>query len=181
MTDDISHCRRVRRVRPDDGRLRIDNARKAVAGAIKADMRHGVLHNEQFAIHFNHAGCVMKAFLGIFLGLTVGVLVDVGVAQAHDPETGQANWITEGAYASPQTGVHCCGPHDCDRLDQAEVKATPRGFVLHAFKDELVPYSEATPSEDGKYWRCHTAIINGLDGSRSGGERRCFFAPVGTE
>jgi hypothetical protein len=123
----------------------------------------------------------MKAFLGIFLGLVAWALIDLVPAQAHDPDTGQPNWITEGAYSSPQTGVHCCGQHDCDRLDPTQVQATPRGFVLHAFRDEVVPYSEATPSEDGKYWRCHTAIINGIDGSRSGGDRRCFFAPVGTE
>jgi hypothetical protein len=102
-------------------------------------------------------------------------------ADAHDPDTGEPNWITHGEYVSAQTGVHCCGPRDCERLDEKQVQATPRGYVLHAFKDEVVPYSEATPSEDGKYWRCHTAIINSLDGSASGGDRRCFFAPVGSQ
>jgi hypothetical protein len=102
-------------------------------------------------------------------------------AHAHDPDTGESNWINDGAYVSPQTGVHCCGPSDCQRLDPKLVEATPRGLVLHAFKDELVPYSQATPSEDGHYWRCHTAIINQMDGSSTGGDRRCFFAPVGTE
>lgn len=114
------------------------------------------------------------------LGLAV-LLSGAVRADAHDPDTGQPNWITEGSYSSPQTGVHCCGPNDCERLDPNLVQATPRGFVLHTYKDELVPYAEATPSEDGKYWRCHTALINHLDGSRSGGERRCFFAPLGTE
>jgi len=33
---------------------------------------------------------------------------------------------------------------------------------------ETVPYSEALPSEDGKYWRCQ----------RPNGTRRCFFAPL---
>ncbi|MGG6494697.1 UNVERIFIED_CONTAM: hypothetical protein NY603_17310 [Bacteroidetes bacterium 56_B9] len=112
----------------------------------------------------------------------VAVLVlGTAAARAHDPDTGKPNWIAEGAYSSPQTGVHCCGPNDCERLDPTLVQATPRGFVLHAFRDELVPYTEATPSEDGKYWRCHTTLVNHLDGTQSGGERRCFFAPVGTE
>jgi len=121
------------------------------------------------------------ATLTALLGLATVVLLGTAAARAHDPDTGQPNWITEGAYSSPQTGVHCCGPNDCERLDPKQVQATPRGFVLHAFRDEVVPYTEATPSEDGKYWRCHTTLINHLDGSQSGGERRCFFAPVGTE
>jgi hypothetical protein len=120
---------------------------------------------------------------GILLGVLTGTAVLVGgivAAQAHDPDTGEPNWITNGHYMSSD-GVHCCGPKDCDRLDANLVQATPQGFVLHAFHDELVPYNEATPSEDGHYWRCHTTVYKGPDGARIGGERRCFFAPVGTE
>lgn len=102
-------------------------------------------------------------------------------ARAHDPDTGQPNWITEGNY-SGQDGIHCCGPKDCDRLDPAQVQATPRGFVLHAYKDELVPYDQATPSEDGHFWRCHSSIIRGIKNEIiNPGERRCFFAPIGTD
>lgn len=92
-------------------------------------------------------------------------------AAAHDPDTGKPNWIDSGRYVSPQTGVHCCGPNDCERLDPSRVEATPNGLVLHAFNDEIVPYAEATPSEDGAYWRCHSADKR----------RRCFFAPVGSQ
>ena len=102
-------------------------------------------------------------------------------AAAHDPDTGAPNWITEGGYTSPQTGVHCCGPNDCERLDPKAVQATPSGYVLHGFGDELVPYKEATPSEDGAFWRCHTWITRFADGSTVGGARRCFFAPAGTQ
>jgi hypothetical protein len=91
--------------------------------------------------------------------------------RAHDPDTGLPNWITNGHYLSPDTGVHCCGPRDCERLDPGLVEATPGGLILHAYDDEVVPYSEATPSEDGHFWRCH--------GSNQ--QRRCFFAPVGTQ
>jgi hypothetical protein len=100
---------------------------------------------------------------------------------AHDPDSGRPNWITFGDYKSPQTGVHCCGPNDCERLDTRTVQSTAGGFVLHAFDDELVPYSEATPSEDGQYWRCHTGHRWNPDGSPDKTTRRCFFAPVGSQ
>ncbi|MGO9361256.1 MAG: hypothetical protein ACLP1D_26870 [Xanthobacteraceae bacterium] len=123
----------------------------------------------------------MDPFPGIFLALAAALLVEPVAALAHDPDTGKPNWITDGAYRNRATGARCCGPKDCDRLDAKQVQATPRGFILHAYNDELVPYSEATPSEDGKYWRCHGTVFNHVDGSKSGGERLCFFAPVGTE
>jgi hypothetical protein len=103
-------------------------------------------------------------------------------ARSHDPDTGESNWINDGRYVSPQTGVHCCGPNDCERLDPAKVEPTPGGIILHAYGDEVVPWSEATPSQDKFYWRCHTAIIRGLDGAPVDGmygKRRCFFAPLG--
>jgi hypothetical protein len=92
-----------------------------------------------------------------------------GRAWAHDPDTGESNWISRGQYLAPDTGVHCCGPRDCERLDPKRIEVTPNGLILHAYDDELVPFNEATPSEDGAYWRCH--------GSHN--QRRCFFAPVG--
>lgn len=113
--------------------------------------------------------------------ILVAVLLAAAMpAFAHDPGTGAPNWITQGHYVSPQTGVHCCGPNDCERIASADVQPRPDGLWLKTF-GELVPYSQATPSEDGQYWRCHTEIINRLDGSKSGGDRRCFFAPVGTQ
>lgn len=125
--------------------------------------------------------CRAKLYLYLALLVLVG-LVSLQ-AQAHDPDTGRPNWITNGQYASPQTGAHCCGPQDCEPLDPELIEATSNGFVLHAFKDEIVPYAEATPSEDGKYWRCHTAYLRNMDGTEMDGsnKRRCFFAPVGTQ
>jgi hypothetical protein len=79
-------------------------------------------------------------------------------ASAHD------FWINHGNYKSPD-GTHCCGDNDCRALAPEEVKITPRGYAL--MNGELVPFSEAQPSEDGEYWRC----------KRYDGSRRCFFAP----
>lgn len=80
-------------------------------------------------------------------------------AAAHD------FWINWGGYRSPVDGTHCCGDNDCHELSADEVKITPRGYALA--NGELVPFSEAQPSEDGEYWRC----------KRYDGSRRCFFAP----
>ncbi len=88
-------------------------------------------------------------------------------ALAHDAQ-GRPNWIAEGAYRSKE-GVHCCGPTDCETLDSAEVQVRPDGIWLARFK-ELVPFDQATPSEDGKIWRCHNMV----------GDRRCFFMGYGT-
>jgi hypothetical protein len=81
-----------------------------------------------------------------------------GQAQAHD------SWINWGGYKSP-SGEHCCGDNDCQVLEPSQVKITQRGYAL--INGELVPFSEAQPSEDGNYWRC----------KRYNGSRRCFFAP----
>lgn len=91
-------------------------------------------------------------------------------AFAHDPDTGQPNWITKGEYRG-KDGVHCCGPNDCEKVDRTRIKFTPNGIVLLDFNNEVVPYTEAAPSEDQFFWRCHK--YNELK------ERRCFFAPVG--
>jgi hypothetical protein len=80
------------------------------------------------------------------------------------PAFGHDFWINHGHYKSP-TGEHCCGPNDCQRVDAASVRITPRGYQLVG--GELVPFAEAQTSEDGEYWRC----------KRYDGSRRCFFAP----
>jgi hypothetical protein len=108
-------------------------------------------------------GDVMRAF--IFLVLAMGMLTRAGFA--HDAQ-GRPNWIAEGAYRGPD-GVHCCGPSDCEQLSSEEVQVRPDGIWLSRFK-ELVPFDQATPSEDGKTWRCHNYA----------GERRCFFMKYGS-
>jgi hypothetical protein len=50
-------------------------------------------------------------------------------------------------------------------LADGDVIATSAGYFIKS-AEETVPYSEATPSTDGRYWRCQW-----------GGLRKCFFAP----
>lgn len=82
-------------------------------------------------------------------------------AWAHD------HWISHGGYRGPVNNEWCCGAEDCVIIPEAQVKPNGLGYLLTGNK-ETVPYSEALPSEDGKYWRCQ----------RPNGTRRCFFAPL---
>jgi hypothetical protein len=110
----------------------------------------------------------MKPFL--VLSLVLGLSAAPGMVpplRAHDAN-GNPNWIAEGAYRG-RDGVHCCGPSDCEMLDFSEVQVRTDGIWLARFK-ELVPFEQATPSEDGKIWRCHNMS----------GDRRCFFWGYGT-
>ncbi len=90
----------------------------------------------------------------------------LGLAFLSSPAFAHDFWINHGNYKSPIDGVHCCGDNDCRALAPEDVKITPRGYAL--MNGELVPFSEAQPSEDGEYWRC----------KRYDGSRRCFFAPL---
>jgi len=87
----------------------------------------------------------------------------LSLASAHGP----AEWIERGGYKNA-AGELCCGERDCFELADADVSVTARGYFVKSIR-ETVPYSEALPSPDGRYWRCQW-----------GGARKCFFAPPGT-
>jgi hypothetical protein len=93
-------------------------------------------------------------------GLTAVAIFSLQLAYAHGP----AEWIQRGGYKNA-VGELCCGEHDCFELSEADVKITPSGYFVISIK-ETVPFSEATPSPDGRFWRCQW-----------GGSRKCFFAP----
>jgi hypothetical protein len=87
----------------------------------------------------------------------------LSLASAHGP----AEWIERGSYKNA-AGELCCGERDCFELADGDVTITARGYFVKSTR-ETVPYSEALPSPDGRYWRCQW-----------GGARKCFFAPPGT-
>lgn len=105
----------------------------------------------------------------------VGSIVLAGVlfvrfAFAHGP----AEWIQRGGYKNA-VGELCCGERDCFELADNQVTITSAGYRVSLGRSpggiaffETIPFSEATPSPDGKYWRCQW-----------GGSRKCFFAPPG--
>lgn len=112
----------------------------------------------------------MRVFLtALFLSVTV-------------PAFSHEHWINYGGYRSPADGSSCCGPSDCFTLLPGVVREIKGGFsiktkleVSQGYEyniDMLVPYKEATPSEDNDYHLC----IKYVDGKP---ERRCFFAPTG--
>lgn len=107
-------------------------------------------------------------FAWVYWAAFLLILLAISPALAHDPDTGDPNWITEGAYSGADN-IHCCGPRDCFPIKPDRIKQTPAGFVLLDYENELVPYSEATPSEDKRFWRCQ----------KWDKTRRCFFAPYG--
>jgi len=84
----------------------------------------------------------------------------LSLADAHGP----ADWINRGGYKNA-AGELCCGERDCFELATADVSITAAGYFVHSIR-ETVPFSEALPSPDGRYWRCQW-----------GGSRKCFFAP----
>jgi hypothetical protein len=97
------------------------------------------------------------------LGVTAAAAATIALfsfARAHGP----AEWIQRGGYKNA-AGELCCGERDCFELSDADVRITAAGYYVVSIK-ETIPFSEATPSPDGRYWRCQW-----------GGARKCFFAP----
>jgi len=100
----------------------------------------------------------MRIFVLLVALVLLGLALWVTASSAHGP----AEWIQRGGYKNA-VGELCCGERDCFEVEP--VRATESGYFLPVY-GETIPYSEAMPSPDGKYWRCHW-----------GGQRKCFFAP----
>ena len=99
----------------------------------------------------------------ILAGLAALTMLSLSLAYGHD--TGE--WIQKGGYKNA-LGELCCGERDCFELAEADIKVTNGGYLIKSI-NEVVPFHEATPSPNGKFWRCYW-----------GGKRKCFFAPPGT-
>lgn len=107
--------------------------------------------------------CCTRSFfaLSLFaLSLLAPALLTASMALAHD------NWISRGGLRNT-AGEWCCGDGDCPALNYTP-RITASGYQLQ--DGEVVPFSEAQPSPDGSFVRCH----------RPDGSRRCFFAPPTT-
>lgn len=102
-------------------------------------------------------------FLAFAIALNV---LTCSIAFAHDSQQ-RSDWIGEHYYKSKHGGL-CCGINDCEPLSQEDVEPLANGIWLPRYK-ELVPYDEATPSEDHLNWRCRNAA----------GWRTCFFFKYG--
>lgn len=82
-------------------------------------------------------------------------------ASAH----GDHDWIRKGGYLGVD-GTRCCGQDDCDLVPASRVERTQQGYRLRDF-GMTVPFRQAKPSEDGKFWLCRDDRA----------AMRCFFAP----
>lgn len=122
----------------------------------------------------------MTRILEWIICVLAGAVIVLAIAKTPVHAHYNAQWIQEGNYKNA-VGELCCGERDCGELVAGKVVAMPDGFHVNGvFRitvsatglttdeevHEVVPYSEATPSPDGVYWRC-----------RWGGQRKCFFAP----
>lgn len=92
--------------------------------------------------------------------LAAAILLSPRPGGAHD------HWINDGAYKDPRTGIHCCGPNDCFRFEDADIELRDDGVFVRSLQ-ELVPYNEVQVGEDEHWWRCQ----------KTDGTRRCFFMP----
>ena len=82
---------------------------------------------------------------------------------AHDNPT---DWIGQERRINGK-GELCCGAGvDCFAMLPNAVKMTPAGYQLPS--GEIIPFNKAAPSADKFFWSCEW-----------GGERKCFFAPIG--
>lgn len=122
---------------------------------------------------------VFALFLPIVLACAVSSLF-VSSVFAHEL------WISRNNYKNP-AGEWCCGAEDCGIVSPNAVKTVKGGYALRGpvtygkgvtgndtdgptrseQLNEVVPYSQTLPSQDGAYWRC----------KRPDGSARCFFAP----
>ena len=94
--------------------------------------------------------------------LAAGLLAGTAaMAAAHE----DYDWIRKGGYRGVD-GTSCCGQDDCDQIPASRVESTPLGYRLPDF-GMTIPYRQATPSLDGKFWLCRSDRAT----------MRCFFAP----
>ncbi len=82
-------------------------------------------------------------------------------ASAH----GDHDWIRRGGYIGVD-GTRCCGQDDCEQIPASRVARTAEGYHLRDF-GMIIPFRQAKPSEDGKFWLCRADRAT----------MRCFFVP----
>ncbi len=107
------------------------------------------------------------------------LILVVGIAHAHDSE----QWIADKKLADPVSRSFCCGPVDCQALDDGDVKEVAGGFAVR-FKtgligigdvNETIPYSRAMPfAPDGRYHACLGWTYPNKP------KIRCFITPPGS-
>lgn len=82
---------------------------------------------------------------------------------------GDAAWIMHGPYLD-KSGIHCCGPADCQKAEPGELKPIPGGW-LHVPTGTAIPSDRpgVYPSIDLEMWRCVR-----------GNELKCVFTVTGS-
>jgi len=75
----------------------------------------------------------------------------LGEAKSHN----DASWIMQEPRFVMKSGVHCCGPTDCQRLPKGAVSLTKDGYVVLR-TGQLFPREDSVryDSIDEDYWSC---------------------------
>jgi hypothetical protein len=71
--------------------------------------------------------------------LLLTILAAVGFACAAWAH-GEFDWIMRGDYRG-KDNVHCCGPQDCDHVEDADIEPNGQGYVVH-YKGKDYLFSE---------------------------------------
>src|SRR6266699_2049155 len=111
---------------------------------------------------------IMATIIPRALAVIIILLVLIFAAPAHD------HWLNS---TRSKNGAWCCGQENCVELGTSKmpVVVVRDGYWVRMWNvpekrwyvDEVVPFAEALPSQDGKYYRCHDAQF----------KRICFFSP----
>jgi hypothetical protein len=84
----------------------------------------------------------------LFFAALAATLIYCSDARGH----GDAEWIQCGGHRNA-AGKLCFGERDCFELEDDDVAVTEAGYFVKNLR-ETIPFNEALPSPDGKYWRC---------------------------
>jgi hypothetical protein len=98
------------------------------------------------------------------LALWIVFAVCCAPAMAHD------RWANNEPVPS-WVKTMCCGPEDVHHLTHDQVELRPDGYHIQGYHD-VVPVSQALPSQDGDYWAFYRELGDGTTTSMY-----CFFTP----
>ena len=92
--------------------------------------------------------------------LVLGMLVVSPAVHAHDAE----QWIANKQLTDPVSKQFCCGPIDCNALEEGKVQEVEGGYSVsidawygYSGFTEFVPYNRAMPfAPDGRFHACIT-------------------------
>jgi hypothetical protein len=106
--------------------------------------------------------------------------IGVHACNVYDAEAhGEAGWIMNNPAFKSESGIHCCGPSDCERAPENGVILQGGGYFIPS-TGQFFPSNHPAvhPSKDGDYWWCKRIESDGNGGLKA--VLRCLFVPLST-